>query len=339
MKIDSSQVTMHGSHMYSTEQFWTQESTMTPVTILQELPKQETKTSLGDQVRDLFQELREGRLGTLQNRGLNSRGIGIIHSTEELQMALILRLRKHLHGQKQQGLSMRPAGNTVEDTGMYLRETSTSSFYKEEELTTFTSKGKVTSANGQTYEFNISFELSRSYETYSRTNTSEIVKLCDPLVLQFDGDPATLGDQKFLFDLNCDGTMDQLSNLQGNGGFLALDKNQDGMINNGSELFGARTGDGFGELAAYDEDDNGWIDENDSVFGKLQIWTMDQEGNPKLMAVTKENIGAIFLGRANTAFGLKDSVQNTTYGQIQESGIYLTEDGKAGLIQHVDFAI
>jgi hypothetical protein len=38
---------------------------------------------------------------------------------------------------------------------------------------------------------------------------------------------------------------------------------------NGAELFGARSGDGFAELAALDGDGNGWIDEGDAAW---QAW-------------------------------------------------------------------
>ena len=54
-------------------------------------------------------------------------------------------------------------------------------------------------------------------------------------------------------------------------GLLALDKNGDGIINNGTELFGPNTQDGFSELSKYDSDGNGWIDENDSVYDNLRI--------------------------------------------------------------------
>ena len=35
----------------------------------------------------------------------------------------------------------------------------------------------------------------------------------------------------------------------------------------------------FKDLAEYDEDHNGWIDENDSIFSKLKVWTKDENGN------------------------------------------------------------
>ena len=37
------------------------------------------------------------------------------------------------------------------------------------------------------------------------------------------------------------------------------------------KLFGTSSGDGFKDLAEYDEDGNGWIDENDSIFNRLKV--------------------------------------------------------------------
>ena len=60
--------------------------------------------------------------------------------------------------------------------------------------------------------------------------------------------------------------------------FLALDLNGDGRINNGSELFGALSGNGFADLAQYDSDANGWIDENDEIFQRLKVWSGADDG-------------------------------------------------------------
>ena len=118
-------------------------------------------------------------------------------------------------------------------------------------------------------------------------------------------------------------------------GFLAYDKNNDGIINDGNELFGPKTGDGFLELAEFDEDNNGWIDENDSIYNKLRIWTIAEDGTKKLFALGQKGIGAIYLENVNTAFSLK-SQQNNLNGKIQKSGIFLRENGTAGTIQHID---
>lgn len=86
-------------------------------------------------------------------------------------------------------------------------------------------------------------------------NITEIVDLTDPLVINLDGNIAGLSDQKFMFDIDADGEEESISYLQGGSGYLALDKNGDGVINDGSELFGTKSGDGFADLAEYDADE------------------------------------------------------------------------------------
>lgn len=54
------------------------------------------------------------------------------------------------------------------------------------------------------------------------------------------------------------------------------------LVNNGSELFGPTNGNGFQELAEYDKDGNGWIDENDEIFGSLKIWAEDFRGDKQV---------------------------------------------------------
>jgi hypothetical protein len=95
----------------------------------------------------------------------------------------------------------------------------------------------------------------------------------DPLVINFDGTAAQLQDQRFAFDLNGDGETDNVPLLAGNRGYLALDTNQNALIDNGLELFGPGTGNGFAELARHDSDGNGWIDEADPVYQQLRVWT------------------------------------------------------------------
>ena len=89
---------------------------------------------------------------------------------------------------------------------------------------------------------------------------------------------ANLTDQKFFFDIDADGKKDEISELAAGSGYLALDHNNDGKINDGSELFGPESGDGFADLAEYDDDGNGWIDENDAVWKKLKIWCRNKKG-------------------------------------------------------------
>ena len=96
---------------------------------------------------------------------------------------------------------------------------------------------------------------------------------------------------------------------------------------------------GFEDLAKFDLDGNGWIDEDDSAFSKLKVWTKSENGNNILMSIKDAGVGAIYLGTANTRFALNNLVDNSTNGVIQKSGIYLMENGEANTIMHVDFAV
>ncbi|URN84576.1 hypothetical protein [Acetobacterium wieringae] len=99
-----------------------------------------------------------------------------------------------------------------------------------------------------------------------------------------------------------------------------------------------QSGNGFDDLAKYDTDGNNWIDENDAIYDKLQIWSKDAAGKDVLMALGQKGIGAIYLGNVNTSFALKGA-NNQTNGQLQRTGIYLNENGSAGTIQHIDLTI
>ena len=106
-------------------------------------------------------------------------------------------------------------------------------------------------------------------------------------------------------------------------------------INNGSELFGATSGNGFAELAVLDTDNNGWIDENDAAYWQLRVWTKDASGKDQLSTLKQANVGALNLAHVATPFDLKDA-GNALQGQIRSSGVFLTEDAKVGTIQQID---
>lgn len=228
---------------------------------------------------------------------------------------------------------------TVTTSGVYTIETVKSSFYSEKETTAFTTSGSVTTKDGRSFDINFTFEMSRSFEVTYSEYTKEDFTLCDPLVINFEGDVTELSDQKFLFDLDCDGEAEEISEFASNSGFLALDNNGDGIINDGSELFGTKSGNGFEDLGKFDLDKNGWIDEDDDVFSKLKVWTKDKDGNNVLMNIKDAGLGAIYLGTANTKFALNSLSDNSTNGVIQKSGIYLMESGEVNTVMHVDFAV
>ena len=216
----------------------------------------------------------------------------------------------------------------------------TSSFHTEMEYTAFQSQGCVKTQDGREITFGIEVEMSRAFcEKYDSVFVQDVPVTCDPLVFNLEGDIGKISDQKFLFDLNVDGTAEENSFTEQGSGFLALDKNKDGEINDGSELFGTKSGDGFKDLAEYDEDGNGWIDENDAIFDDLSIWTLDEEGEKVQISLLKADVGAIYLGNASTEFSLKNEETHDTNGIIRSTGVFLKESGGAGTVQHIDLVI
>jgi hypothetical protein len=180
--------------------------------------------------------------------------------------------------------------------------------------------------------------MNREFVQESNLHIEAGSKKIDPLVINFDGLGASLSQTRFEFDLDSDGTTEQIASLRPGSGYLALDHNGDGIINNGSELFGPSSGRGFAELAVYDEDGNNFIDEGDSIYQQLRIWMTNEDGSTQLAALGDKNIGAIFLGHVSSPFQLKDA-NNQSLGEVVNSGIYLTESGGVGVVQEINLTV
>ncbi len=211
--------------------------------------------------------------------------------------------------------------------------------YYESEKMSFNSEGSIKTADGREINFSVSLNMTREFYTEQniRLRAGDAAKI-DPLVINFDGRATGLTNSKFSFDIDSNGQPDQISFVTKGNGFLSLDLNGDGVINNGNELFGPKSGNGFDELAQYDSDGNNWIDENDPIFDKLRIWTKDDDGNDVLFALGQKGIGAIYLGNISTSFDIKNQ-SNESLGQIQKTGIFVKEDSTVGTIHHIDLSV
>jgi hypothetical protein len=209
---------------------------------------------------------------------------------------------------------------------------------RESESSQFSSTGKILTADGRALGFTLDLSMCRDYSCERKRVESGTLALRDPLVINFDGQAALLAGKRFAFDLDADGKTEAVNALGSGSGYLAIDRNADGRINDGSELFGTRSGDGFADLAAFDDDGNQWLDEADAAFGALRIWQRDEAGKESLSSLGDRGVGALYLGAASTPFSLTDG-ENRLLGQIRASGIYLNEDGSAGSLQQIDLAV
>lgn len=214
----------------------------------------------------------------------------------------------------------------------YYQETS----YYESESTFFSTQGTVRTADGREINFNINVGMSREFQQYYQEELQMTqLQLTDPLVINLDGDVADISDQTFYFDIDGDGVLDEVNQLGSRSGFLALDKNGDGVINDGTELFGTASGNGFKDLARYDDDGDGWIDEDDAIWSQLRIWCKDENGKDVLYSLAEAGVGAICLQNVGTDF-TQQAQDGSVKGVVRNTGVFLYENGNVGTVQHVD---
>ncbi|MDR2087904.1 MAG: VCBS repeat-containing protein [Clostridiales Family XIII bacterium] len=230
------------------------------------------------------------------------------------------------------------AGGASPKQAVITEEEFFSSHYESESLR-YEAKGLVKTADGREIAIDIGLNMRREVYTsvHASFTNAEVQNFVDPLIINFSGTAASLTERKFEFDLDADGRLDSISFAGEGNGFLALDKNDDGRINDGAELFGPQSGSGFGELRAYDADGNGWIDENDDVFSKLRVWSKDANGADLLFTLKEADVGAIFLGDVSTQYTLGGAA--AADGMMRATSVFLKESGGAGLISHIDLAV
>lgn len=264
----------------------------------------------------------------------------VVLTIKQQCVQFLMELFFNFRGQQYEDTAQMP--DNKKNTAQPVYETSilTNQYYhREEEHTRFSTTGMVKTADGRELSFNLELSMSRRFEEYYESSYSTgKVRYCDPLVINLDTEIAQVSDQKFFFDLDQDGVQEEISTLKQGSGFLALDLNGDGQINDGGELFGAKSGNGFGDLEKYDSDGNGWIDEADDVWKKLLIWTKDDEGNDKLYHLSDLGVGAIGLGNVSTQFALNSEKDNHNNAMIRRTGIFLYENGNVSTVQHLDLA-
>jgi hypothetical protein len=208
---------------------------------------------------------------------------------------------------------------------------------EEYESTRFSAAGVVKTSDGGEININLDMAMERQYSATREMSFTQEVRFKDPLLLNFNGTLAELSDESFEFDIDADGEMESLSYLEGASGWLGLDKNDNGRIDDGSELFGGLTGRGFDELRQYDSDENGFIDTADDIFNDLLVWNKTLETD-ELLSLQESNVGAIYTGSEETPFDIKNE-NNQTLGRVVESGFYIADSGEVGSVQQIDMAV
>jgi hypothetical protein len=173
----------------------------------------------------------------------------------------------------------------------------------------------------------------------------EALPSASPLMLDLNGDGVhTLSaSQGVNFDLNATGHSSTVGWAGKNDGLLVLDRNGDGVINDGRELFGsathtaggAKAGDGFTALSALDTNHDGKITAADQQFAELKVW-VDTNSDGKSTAAELHALKDLGIIELNLAATNSTAMDNGNLLGLVSS--YKTADGKSHQMADVWFA-
>jgi len=178
--------------------------------------------------------------------------------------------------------------------------------------------------------------------TTTATYTIRVYRSGGPILFDLDGDGAelvSLAQSSTVFDMDGNGTLDQVGWMGPHDGLLALDRNGNGVIDNGTEIsFSSDLPGAFSDLeglAAYDTDGNRRFDGADQRFGEFKVW---RDGNRdgitdagELTSLREAGIVSIDLDAQRTDADPYTATDNVVYA----NGSFTRADGTRGSLADV----
>ena len=170
-----------------------------------------------------------------------------------------------------------------------------------------------------------------------------------PLVLDLNGDGILTSSQQssgVFFDIDNDGFAERSGWISAGDGFLVYDANNDGLINNQSELFGngfvadpvslqrIEIENGFDSLARFDINSDGVFDNRDAEWSNVQVW-QDFNGNGRTEDGELLSLDSLDITSISLNYNEGDVDQNGN--EIREVSTFEYGDGTQGQIADVWF--
>ncbi|MBF0501066.1 MAG: hypothetical protein HQM09_13085 [Candidatus Riflebacteria bacterium] len=188
---------------------------------------------------------------------------------------------------------------------------------------------------------NVQLDSTRQSQQTLQTNQSletqrQQGKKIDPLVIDLKGNGLDLTsvDKGALFDMNADGRPEKVGWVKGDDALLVLDRNGNGKIDNGTEVFGDQNGaaNGFAELAKYDDNHDGVIDSKDRIFKALKLYR-DINGNGSIDSGELTGLSQAGIERLSLSF--KRIAESAGQHTIALKGGFTRTDGSSGEVSDV----
>jgi len=160
------------------------------------------------------------------------------------------------------------------------------------------------------------------WEARMNFRRKEPLKKRDPLVIDFDGNAIKttniIGDSVTLFDHNADKFAEMTGWVAPGDGLLAMDRNGNGIIDDGKELFGDQTilkngrraSNGFQALADLDTNGDGKIDASDAAYSQLRVLRLNAAGDAYEFR-TLDELGIKSIDLDSTVTNTTDAQGNT----------------------------
>jgi hypothetical protein len=166
-----------------------------------------------------------------------------------------------------------------------------------------------------------------------------------PIVLDLDGNGVhtTSASQGVMFDLNGTGNAQKVGWVGAGDGLLVMDRNHDGKINDGTELFGVatknadgtRAGNGFAAMANEDTNHDGKLSAADAHFNDLRVW-VDANHDGKTDAGELKGLVELGISSINLNYTTGTQVDNGNLLGMVSS--YTTTDGAQHAVADVWFS-
>ncbi|MGK4001069.1 calcium-binding protein [Sorangium sp. So ce1036] len=166
----------------------------------------------------------------------------------------------------------------------------------------------------------------------------------DPLAIDLDDDGVeTLGldgSDSVLFDHDGDGVATATGWVAPDDGWIVRDRNLDGQINDGNELFGVHTvkldgtlaADGLDALSDLDTTRDGLVDAADADFGMLRVW---QDLNSNGWVELGELAPLAEMGITSIALSETGNLSGANGNRFAGTAVYTRDDGTTGIVANL----